>query len=261
MKFFVKIFNIFIFVSVLGSSSICLAQGKIKIYETKGKLISEANTSISIGEIKIVKYQVEVIDLLELLKLSRHKPPTKTAFRFSIITEKPLPEFTDFSIWLDSNKLATHKTEPNRISAILYADSLRNGSLKLALSKTEEKDLASRIVLPGTVFIPSEYATSEEELKAKEPIIKLSRVNGKHPFVRLTVKIPDIPCQMLSVPFIIKIDGKAYTNSCYGNNAFENIFTVEEFSQIRDGAEISIGRGQEKGIIAVVGTINKNSIE
>lgn len=262
MKSFVKNISFVSFLIFFCGLSICSAQDDSnELFLKKGKLISKENSVISDGKIEITQYRIELVKLTKPFDMGSDKPPLENVFRIVIVTAKPLP-FEDYSIWIDYNQKDAYQIKPNAVAIIIYAKTLPNGTIKLALSKRSERNLDSRLILPGTLNVPSQYATSFEEIEASLPVITLRRINLGYPLIELSVKIPGMPCRVMNVPFLVAIDDRIYDSSCKGN-AFINVFTTEQFNQIRNGAEIVLKHGGDSNarIIRAIGFLDKNSMQ
>lgn len=254
-----KIWMLTIFLWLFGGLSVCWAQeSSMSIYTIKGKLISKGSNTNPVGELKVTTYRLEQIELTKPFDMRDGKPPIETAFRLVLKTKQPLP-LGDFSIWLDDFQHYAFQTQPNAFAIVIYARTLPDGKVKLALSKRGENDLASRSVSPEILTVPSDYATPSEEIEANRPIIKLRRLPNRNTFIELKIEIPGTKCVMADIPFIIEVNGQAFSTFCEGDAMFA-ILSSEEFAQLRNGAEISVKLGKSTNR-RIVGYLDKNSLQ
>lgn len=262
MNSFVKKISFMSFMVFSLSVSICLGQNDPNnLFTKKGKLISKQNSAVSDGKIEITQYRIEQVKLTQPLDKGANKPSLENVFRIVIVTAKPLP-FDDYSIWTNYIQTDAYLIKPNAVAIIIYARTLPNDSIKLALSKRSESDLDSRLVLPGTLSVPSEYATSFEEMQASLPIIELRRIGNQIPYTEIRIKIPGSECRIGNALIVLEISGKEFAIDC-DDEVFIYRFTTQEFSQLIDGAEIIIksGVGRESRNRGVVGRLNKSQVQ
>ncbi len=248
--------------------SICFAQDDHNdLYLKKGKIIFEEKSTASFGEIEVTQYRIEQVELTKPMEMPKGEMPLETAFRIVVTTAKPLP-FNDYSIWLDESQYNAYPLKPNELAIIVYAKTLPSGVSELAISKRSEQDLETRLVLPDKLQVPTEYATPLNEIAARAPVITLRRLQRREVvLIEFIVNIPGVPCPLPqnSIKYIA-LDGKMYGEfSCKdGENEdapFHHLITVEQFAQIRNGAEITLRGGSSKNkILMKLGTLNKDLI-
>lgn len=266
MKSFVKNIGLTIFLMFFGGLSICLGQdAPNNLVLKKGKIISKENSANSAGEVEIIQYRLEQVKLTKPLEIQEGEPPLESAFRIVIVTAKPLP-FNDYSIWIDDNQKDAYQIKPNAVAILIYARTLPNGTIKLALSKRSERNPESRLVLPGTLYVPSEYATSQTEIGANLPRIQLRRLSARFSRIEIRIENSGGRCSALAysnIPLALEIDGRDFMIGCDGDDVVVSGFSIEDFAQLRDGAEIALkfGYGRSARDRRVVGRLNKNLVQ
>lgn len=244
------------FVGLFCCSSICFAQDSSVPEHTKaGVLLSKGSNKSYSGKLKVTTYRLELIKLAQPINLNDGQPPLETAFRIVIKTALRQP-MSNLNIILDENAVQAVGIRNNEYAAVILARTLTNG-LKLSLAEWEEEDASEYSVLPERLEVPAEYATSPEQLAAEMPVVRLRLIGTNRAVVQLTISVPPIRCRLLNDPFIIEIDGKARNINCIGD-LMETRFTMSEFKQLSDGAEIVVKRGRGK---RRAGTLNKSLLE
>ncbi|HMO82529.1 MAG TPA: hypothetical protein PKD24_17275 [Pyrinomonadaceae bacterium] len=259
---FKKIVNLLIFASLgfFVGLSICSAQNETGLHMKKNDVISKGSNNSPVGELGVTTYRLEKIRLETPLDLKDGMPPIDYAFHLLIITDKELP-VSGFSIWLNDTQLSASATDSKLVGAMLYRRALPDGAT-LGLSKYGEDEIVDRSILPEKLNVPSEYAISLEELEPAQVVIKLLRRSLRVPVMELRLDIPEMPCYIGGIGFLIEIDGRNFNSSCAGRSMFLS-FSIEEFAKLRDGAEVAVkrGAGRESAGRRVVGRLNKSTIE
>ncbi|HEV8592206.1 MAG TPA: hypothetical protein VGQ55_08890, partial [Pyrinomonadaceae bacterium] len=194
------------------------------------------------------------------IDMRQGQPPLENVFRIVIVAAAPLPR-ENYSVWVDQTQMDAYQIKPNEIAALIYAGKLPNGTIKVGLSKRSESDPTARLVLPGTLSVPPEYATPSAEIEAIRPIIKLRRVPPANRAIELSVVIPQTPCEMSNTGFHLTVEG--HTSICAGRQEFVIWFTPEQFSQLRDGADIILRGTGGSGVrnVSILGQLDKRLLQ
>lgn len=246
-----------VFVGLFCCSLTCFAQNTaVNDHTRAGTVISKGSNKSYSGKLKVISYRLELIKLDRPLNLNDGQPPLETAFRIVIKTAEQLPMY-DLSLFLDENEYQAIVIKSNEVAMILYARTLPNG-IKLSLAKTGEVNAWEYSVLSEPLSVPAEYATSSEKLAAEMPVIRLQQRLGNNPMVELSIDISPIRCRMTNIPYVIEIGGKGQNTFCDGDLMAVR-FTVPEFNQLLDGAEIVIKRGER--VLRRAANLNKRLLE
>lgn len=236
-------------------------------YTKEGKLVTELNTSVLSEEFNLVGYRLEVIDLPVSGDKKIDDLPLQRAFRIVVVSSRDLPKMRLYSVWLgDLNQLDAYLTQSNELSAVIFAKTLPSGDLTIGLSKRGARNPEERVVFPGTLYVPPDYATPADELETTTPIIKLKRLPKT---IELRVEYSRGGCfdQMTGLPrySTLEIEGfettpRRITFMCDGHH-FVGYFSPEEFARIPNGANI-IKKVVDGNNVSkkVVGRLDKSTI-
>lgn len=215
------------------------------IYIRKGKLISEQKINSSLGGLDFTGYRLEVIDVSVSRDENNHRLLPQRAFRIVVVSARPLPKMELYSIWFgDLNQLAAYPTQPNELSAVIFAKTLPSDDLTIGLSKRGERSPSARVMFPGNLYVPPDYATPADELETASPTIRLTRLPRT---IELIVEYSRGGCfdAMTNWPrySTIEIEGfeipRRIIFMCGGDgNDFVGHFSPEEFARIPNGANI-----------------------
>lgn len=235
-------------------------------YIKEGKLLFEQKTNGTSGEIDFIGYRLEVIDPpYEMIGDS----PTPRVFRIVVLSSQPLPKMELYSVWFgDLNELDAYLTRPKELTALIFANTLPSSEISIGVSKRGKQSLDDRLVFPGTLYVPPEYATPTDELET-EPVIESKRLsNGR---IQIRVKYERGGCFDLATALprysFLEIEGfdrdrRGPSPFTCGGRDFVGTFSPDEYARIPDGANIIknvvIGDNVSK---RVVGRLYKSPIE
>lgn len=235
-------------------------------YIKEGKLLFEQKTNGTLGEIDFTGYRLEVID--PPYEMSGDSP-TPRVFRIVVVSSQPLPKMELYSVWFgDLNELDAYLTRPNEFTALIFAKTLPSGEISIGVSRRGKQRPDDRLVFPGTLYVPPEYATPTDELET-EPVIKLIRLSTGR--IQIRVEYERGGCFDLATALprysFLEIEGFDHDSlgpspfTCSGRN-FVGTFSPEEFARIPNGANIVkkvvIGENVSR---KVVGRLYKSPIE
>ncbi len=248
--------------AVFGSLSVCLAQANSQnLHIKQGTIIHEEERTASNGRITVIGYRLEQVRLAKPWG-GGHKgepSPLESIFRVVIKTSNDLPKNL-YSVWLDENQINAYQTRPNEVVILIYTKTLPNGIIKLGLSSRVEADGVTRFILPGTLYVPPEFATPNDEIEAAKPVITLRRLSPKNPTVELAVKLSTPTCNDNSF-LTIEIDSQELNTFCSGG-LLSAWIPEEIFTRLRNGADIIIkrGAGRNSKVLFTAGQLNKTSL-
>jgi hypothetical protein len=226
--------------------SVCYAQHGFKTLRADGRVISEGRNTTPVGTLKAATYRLEMVRLERPFAMGRDEPPLDEVFRLKVKTSEPLP-MEVFAIWINEVEYPAVQVEPKAVAVLLYRRTLDSG-MTLGLSIQGKIEIADRSVLPETLYVPPEYVTPSDELEARQPRVKLTRLSHSRAsggaMVKLEIENAGFglgSCENTNsgCDYFIEMDGRRL--------GIDNTFSLQEFAQLRDGAEIVVKRGRHLG--------------
>lgn len=242
-----------------GGMSICFSQTE-QLYRKPGTVIHQADSPVSAAGIDITGYRLEQVKLEK--PWGSATPPLDRVFRIVIVAKDSFLKMVDFSIWVADNQLQSARIRPNEFATLLFSRTLPTNTLQLAISKSSERTLTSRIILPEMLHVPSEYATPLSEIEAARPVVKMrkNQLPNRPPTYELTVEFSGVGCSMESMENI-EIDGRDFGTHCTGHALVAMFISANDFALMKDGSEIAIKRRVDREVRRyVVGLLNKRLV-
>lgn len=222
-----------------------------------GRLISEGHNRTPVGPTKLLTYKLEELDLpqrKEMVFRGKKHLVTKV-LRLTIRGEQHQPSSM---IWID-DALFPSPWEPDATSTatLIYDMSrLRDGAQISVASSGEIYDL------PEPLKLPADFKTSEEEVNPGSRIVALQsvlKVNGNERrwFVSIVVTTPPLP--VMNSNYSLQIGRKFFWRLIGGEGQWRVEMTAKEFSELKDGARVSITVGP--AVFAYLGRLNKAMLD
>ncbi|HUF03677.1 MAG TPA: hypothetical protein VMM38_05810 [Aridibacter sp.] len=217
-------------------------QSNAEVRGTVELLVEE--TSNPSGPLGVVSYRLEKINRNYTRTVDGEPTTFPYSFSLRIQTQDVLPQGT-YLIWINNSAHAASRVSLKEFATGILDQKLFDGAV-LALATAGEGDLESKSTLSVLLKVPEAYRKSPEEIQAdlvaRTPTVRLEKHLATNAVI-LYLSFPNRKCREGAFPNIIIIDGKQMPGSGCRGDAFSVALSIEEFNQLRQGAEVRVNRG------------------
>ena len=231
---------------------------------TPGTVLSKGNNEVPFGKLKVKSYQLEEVELAKPLELVIHgrKEQFRSVLRLRIGGEEFLPG--SYRIWVGDTALGDVSYSRTELVTIIFDRSLIEDGESLAVSSETYGDPQSRTVLPDRLYLPAQ-ARGPMQSASGNVITRMRKINLSGGTYLIEIELTtDTELPTLNAIPVVQIGKREFLNvstlDSDRNKAIVRL-TPEEFSQLRDGEQVSLkfGRGTRGG--RKFGKLNKGLLE
>jgi len=224
--------------------------------KAEGRLISEGHNTTPVGPTKLLTYKLEELDLPQPREMvfRGRKHVVTTVLRLTIRGEQHQPSSM---IWID-DLLFPSPWEPDATSTATFiydVSRLRDGAQISVAASGEIQDL------PEPLKLPADFKTTEDEIEDGDRIIAIQsilKINGSERRWFVSIILTTRPLPVVNSSYSLQIGRRFFPWLIGGGGQWRVEMTAKEFSELKDGARISVRVGPIE--FAYLGRLNKSML-